>query len=63
MKRTLQLLAALVLVAGLGLWAEHRPRNRHLRRQFVPGVNFLGATLLGAGAPAGTPILFQKPTV
>lgn len=80
MKRTLQLLAALVLVAGLGLWlaagancgwtktsVQQRTLDEIIgiekityEKRFVPGVDFLGATLLGAAALAGTSFFFRK---
>ncbi len=83
MKRTLQLLAALVLVAGLGLWLATGANRGWTKtsvptksvdeitgieaityeKRFVPGVDFLGATLLGAAALAGASFLFRKTSV
>jgi hypothetical protein len=33
------------------------------RKQFVPGVDFLGAALLGAGILAGASFIFQNQTI
>jgi hypothetical protein len=80
MRRTLQTLAAvLVLLAG-GLWLAaggHRGWTQTsvpvktvdevtglegiaYQPRFVPGVDFLGAAMLGAGALAGASLLFRN---
>lgn len=82
MKKFLQLLAVLVLVAAGVTWLA-TGANRGwtktsvmvktpdpvtgidgitYKKQFLPGVDFLGAALAGAGLLAGASFFFRKPT-
>jgi hypothetical protein len=83
MKRTLQIIALLMALAGATTWlalGANRGWSKTsvavktvdevtgieadaYRKQFVPGLDFLGAALLGAGALAGASLLIRnKPT-
>jgi hypothetical protein len=80
MKRALQIVAAVLLLAGLGTWLG-RGANRGWtktsvevrtvdeitgiegitnEKRFVPGVDFLGAALLAAGALTGVSFFIRK---
>lgn len=82
MKRILQILAAVVLLLGLGVWLATGANRGWTKtsvpkktvdeitgieaityeQRFVPGVDFLGAALLGAGALGGVSFLFRNPS-
>lgn len=80
MKRTLQILALIMALAGAAAWlalGANRGWSKTsvavktvdevtgieavaYRKQFVPGLDFLGAALLGAGALAGASLLIRN---
>ncbi len=82
MKRSLQFLSAVVLLAGLGVWLAAGANRGWTKttvpkktvdeitgieaityeRRFLPGVDFLGAVLLGAVALGGASFFFRNPT-
>lgn len=82
MKRFLQILAAAVLLAGLGVWLAAGANRGWTKtsvptktvdeitgieaityeKRFVPGVDFLGAALLGAFALGAASFFFRKPS-
>ena len=79
-KKVLRILAALLAVAALGIWAatganrgwtktsipvKHTDEITGItvdeyQKHFVPGVDFLGAALLGSAILAGASFLFRK---
>jgi hypothetical protein len=79
MKKTLRIIALILVVAGVALWAA-TGANRGwtktsvpvktvdevtgiegitYKKQFVPGLDFLGAALLGAAVLTGVSFLFR----
>jgi len=80
MKRALQIVAAILLLVGLGTWLAKGANRGWTKtsvevktmdeitgiegitneKRFVPGVDFLGATLLAAGLLAGGSFFIRK---
>jgi hypothetical protein len=79
--RILRILAAILILAALGMWLAsganrgwtktsvpvHRTDEvtgitvDDYKRQFSPGVDFLGAAMVGSAILAGASFLFRKP--
>jgi hypothetical protein len=79
MKRTLRIIAGVLIVGAIAFWAATGTNRGWTKtsvpkkivdevtgiegvtyeKHFVPGVDFLGAALLGAGILAGISILFR----
>jgi hypothetical protein len=79
MKRTIRMIAAILIVGAIAFWAATGANRGWTKtsvpkkivdevtgiegvtyeKHFVPGVDFLGAALLGAGILAGISILFR----
>jgi len=80
MKKTLRIVALIVLLGGLGFWAAKGGNTGFTKNRvevktmdevtgieaiayedrFVPGVEFLGGAILGAGALWGVSLLFNR---
>ena len=79
MKRTIRMIAAILIVGAIAFWAATGANRGWTKtsvpkkivdevtgiegvtyeKHFVPGVDFVGAALLGAGILAGISILFR----
>jgi len=80
MKKTLRMIAALLMIGSIAFWtgagANHGWTKRYVptkikdevtglegvrwQRRFVPGIDFLGATWLGAGALTALSFRFRR---